>query len=93
MADEKSSGLSVKVNVDVSEALRGLKALQREARKAAAELAEMSAAYSDYLDKRTKCAEIVQISGEQCFSVKSDDVDAIVREITDRLRKKGGASV
>ncbi|WP_169456468.1 hypothetical protein [Paenibacillus pinihumi] len=34
----------VKVNVNVSEAIAGLKALQREARKATAALAELKAA-------------------------------------------------
>lgn len=35
------SGLSVKVDVDVSEAISGLKAIQREAKKATAALAEL----------------------------------------------------
>jgi len=38
------SDLTVKVNVDVSEAIAGLKAVQREARKATAALAEFKAA-------------------------------------------------
>jgi len=44
MADKQSrklSDLTVKVDVDVSEALTGLKALQREARKATQALAEL----------------------------------------------------
>lgn len=43
-ADEKSrevGNLTVKVDVDVSEALTGLKALSREARKATQALAEL----------------------------------------------------
>lgn len=36
--------LSVKVNVDVSEAISGLKAVQREAKKATQALAELKAA-------------------------------------------------
>lgn len=42
MADNKdqSRGLSVKVDIDMSEALTGLKALQREAKKATAALKE-----------------------------------------------------
>ena len=38
------SGLTVKVNVDVAEAITGLKALQREAKKATAALRELEAA-------------------------------------------------
>jgi phage-related minor tail protein len=38
------SELSVKVNVDVSEAISGLKAVQREAKKATQALAELKAA-------------------------------------------------
>lgn len=46
MADknEQSRGLTVKVDVDVSEALTGLKAVQREAKKAAQALREVEAA-------------------------------------------------
>jgi hypothetical protein len=47
MADNQSRGigsLNVKVNVDVSEALTGLKALQREAKKATQVLKELEAA-------------------------------------------------
>lgn len=41
MADNKSRELIVKVNVDVSEALTGLKALQREAKEAVRALREL----------------------------------------------------
>ncbi|MBU5211061.1 hypothetical protein [Heyndrickxia oleronia] len=41
MADNKSRELSIKVNVDISKALTGLKALQREAKKAVKELREL----------------------------------------------------
>lgn len=37
------NGLTVKIDVDVSEAIRGLKAVQREAKKATQALAELSA--------------------------------------------------
>lgn len=49
MADknEQSRGLSVKVDVDVSEALTGLKAVQREAKKAAQALREYETAYEE----------------------------------------------
>lgn len=45
MTDKMSRGLSVKVNVDVSEALTGLKALQREAKKATQALREVESEY------------------------------------------------
>lgn len=41
MTDKMSRGLSVKVDVDVSEALTGLKALQREAKKATQALRDL----------------------------------------------------
>lgn len=50
----KLGELSVKVGVDVSEALTGLKALQREAKKATQELREMETQIgSGYLRKET----------------------------------------
>lgn len=45
MTDKMSRGLSVKVDVDVSEALTGLKALQREAKKATQALREVESEY------------------------------------------------
>ncbi|WP_427110917.1 BC1881 family protein [Lysinibacillus xylanilyticus] len=50
MTDKMSRGLSalqLKVDVDVSEALTGLKALQREAKKATQELRELEAVRGD----------------------------------------------
>lgn len=50
MADEKSRGLnevSVKLDVDVSEALTGLKAVQREAKKATQALRELETYYGE----------------------------------------------
>ncbi|WP_239613915.1 hypothetical protein [Cohnella mopanensis] len=46
MAQDKRvlDGITVKVSVDVSEALTGLKALQREAKKATQAIAELNAA-------------------------------------------------
>ncbi|MBB6732681.1 hypothetical protein [Cohnella zeiphila] len=44
MEREEKLGLSVKVNVNVSEAIRGLKAIQREAKKAAQALREVESA-------------------------------------------------
>lgn len=54
MADNSRANLSVKVDVDVSEALTGLKAIQREAKKATQALAELE---SDR--KRSKLSYIV----------------------------------
>jgi len=45
MTDKMSRGLSVKVDVDVSEALTGLKALQREAKKTTQALREVESEY------------------------------------------------
>ncbi len=45
---EKSRELTVKVDVDVSEALTGLKALQREAKKATQALKELDEAKNGY---------------------------------------------
>ncbi|KQL18843.1 BC1881 family protein [Cytobacillus solani] len=46
MADNQSRELSIAVKVDVSEALTGLKAIQREAKKATQALRELEAAHS-----------------------------------------------
>ena len=43
MTAENARGLSVKVDVDVSEAITGLKALQREAKEATKALKELEA--------------------------------------------------
>ncbi|MCG7345325.1 hypothetical protein MHZ92_14390 [Sporosarcina sp. ACRSL] len=43
-ADKDARGLTVKIDVDVAEALTGLKAVQREAKKAAQALREVEAA-------------------------------------------------
>lgn len=42
--ENKPCELSVKINVDIAEALTGLKAIQREAKKAAQALRELEAA-------------------------------------------------
>lgn len=47
MADDKSRGLSVKVDVDVSDALKGLKALQREAKAATRAINELDTVMGD----------------------------------------------
>ncbi|TFW49221.1 hypothetical protein [Bacillus sp. 005/A4HT-01/001] len=45
---ESVGGLNVKVDVDVSEAIKGLKAVQRAAKEAAKALAELSEAMKEY---------------------------------------------
>jgi hypothetical protein len=47
MADNKSSELTVKINVDVSEAITGLKSLQREAKEATRALQELKSAFTN----------------------------------------------
>jgi hypothetical protein len=48
-----SGGLSVKIDVDISEALTGLKALQREAKEATKLLRELEDVKTGDYDKRT----------------------------------------
>lgn len=68
MTGKMSRGLSVKVDVDVSEALTGLKALQREAKKATQVLRELETMYEsegkNYYTKWNQTAD-----GEVCFNV------------------------
>jgi hypothetical protein len=61
MADKQSNqsrelpGLNIKVDVDVSEALTGLKAVQREAKEATRALRELESAQPDrYLKQTTR---------------------------------------
>jgi hypothetical protein len=66
MADiNKSRELTIKVDVDVSEALTGLKALQREAKKATQALRELEEAYST----RTIHEELVRREGVKEYVV------------------------
>lgn len=51
MANKKLRGINVKINVDVSEALTGLKAVQREAKKSTQALKELeNAQYQPRID-------------------------------------------
>lgn len=45
--ESKPSGLTIKIDVDVSEAITGLKAVQREAKKATQELRELETYYTE----------------------------------------------
>jgi hypothetical protein len=80
MADSKSreiSALHIKVNVDVSEALTGLKALQREAKKATQALRELEDAQStlsihEELVRREGVKEYI-VDAHGCFAKLSID--------------------
>ena len=58
MADQKSRELSIKVDVDVSEALTGLKAVQREAKKAVQSLREVESESSNGIASMTNMPEV-----------------------------------
>lgn len=62
MADKKSRGINVKINVDVAEALTGLKAVQREAKKAAQALRE--AENAQYQPRIDVANDLLRIQGE-----------------------------
>lgn len=63
MTESKGSrGLTIEVDVDVSEALTGLKALQREAKKATQALRELEEAQNDF--NKRQSIDIVEIQAE-----------------------------
>lgn len=64
-----TGALTVKVNIDVSEALTGLKAVQREAREAAKALRELEEAQM----KATK-GVIIELDGEAVAKSITDDI-------------------
>lgn len=70
MTDKKSRGLSVKVGVDVSEALTGLKALQREAKKATQELRELETAFTDMADNKRYFVRWNQTGNDECTDIR-----------------------
>ncbi len=96
-SDADYSALTVKLNVDVSEALTGLKAIQREAREATKVLRELEAKVSD-------ANELLAIQGEDGNWDYSDymlgmynGMELIVsvvegREPSYRSKKGGGAN-
>jgi len=65
MADNKSRELSIKVDVDVSEALTGLKALQREAKKATQVLRELECNSSAEVFEIGRSEAIAKMTGMQ----------------------------
>ncbi|QAR52044.1 hypothetical protein BAE_04215 [Bacillus aerophilus] len=60
---ESVGNLNVKVDVDVSEAIKGLKAVQRAAKDAAKALAELRAKTKEF-EKEMQSKEPIIISGE-----------------------------
>ena len=99
MADlnEQSREVRVKVDVDVSEALTGLKALQREAREATKALRELEEA-----QKRSQALPRVPFVGHPNTSAVEIDGRAVGKLISDELSKtrtyskrvsSGGASI
>ncbi|MGF9711640.1 hypothetical protein [Paenibacillus naphthalenovorans] len=71
------SGLTVRVNVDVSEAIVGLKAVQREAKRAAAALREVETLSSGNLKKYDR----VVWEGEEYYVVVADNDDAVIAPV------------
>ncbi|QOT13716.1 hypothetical protein JNUCC32_31465 (plasmid) [Paenibacillus sp. JNUCC32] len=74
--------LNVNINVDITETIRGLKAIQREAKKAAQALRELEAAVD---------AGTVQLTGEPDMVITSGTISAgspeDARKIADKLAK------
>jgi len=72
MTDKLSRGLSamqLKVDVDVSEALTGLKALQREAKKATQDLRELETAFTDMADNKRYFVRWKQSEDDECTDI------------------------
>lgn len=81
MADNKSRGeLSIKVNVDVSEALVGLKAIQREAREATKALRELENAQEAYDWRKVACDNITR-------AIKDAEEEAQRNTVADDIRR------
>lgn len=77
---EKSAGdITVKVDVDISEALTGLKALQREAKKAAKELRELEEA------PQFNLANIIANS----LPISTEDAEKVVEAIMQGRHRNG----
>jgi hypothetical protein len=74
--------LSIKVDVDVSEALTGLKAIQREAKEATKALRELEA---------TKNSEpnVINVTSNTTNTDAKTLVETLERELTKRLRTRG----
>jgi phage-related minor tail protein len=66
MADNKSRELTIKIDVDITDALTGLKAIQREAKRATQALRELEQASAKAI-KYTRVGEI------ECFEVNTDE--------------------
>lgn len=74
--------LTVRINVDVSEALTGLKAIQREAKKATQALRELEAAQKPFWEGG------LVIPASANFTIGYDeDTDGDARDLTGKLRE------
>lgn len=93
----KTSALSVKVNIDVSEALTGLKAVQREAKKVAQAMRELESGVNDisdsYLsDEKEALSKLVSYGihkpiAKDCIASRNPHDLKVVIEFLDRYGK------
>lgn len=66
MADNKSRELTIKIDVDISDALTGLKAIQREAKKATQALRELE-------EVSNKAIKYTRIGDVEMFEVNGNE--------------------
>lgn len=88
-AGNKPSDITVKVDVDISEALTGLKALQREAKKAAKELRELESSSQALREleeaPQFNLANIIANS----LPISTEDAEKVVEAIMQGRHKNG----
>ncbi|NYV67578.1 hypothetical protein HYI36_20070 [Bacillus sp. Gen3] len=91
MADNKSRELSIKVNVDISEALTGLKALQREAKKATQALRELEGVATLHAGEvvlpREQAEKLANYKSDT-LAVDGEHLEEFVRMISEALAVK-----
>jgi hypothetical protein len=92
MADNKSRGVigELKVNADVSDAIKGLKAVQREARKAMKEVRELESYFET--EGRRLYMKWTQ-KGTEVSNVEMVDLSRVPTEILAREMNKRGVAV
>ncbi|QIG62606.1 hypothetical protein [Sporosarcina phage Lietuvens] len=84
-----TNGITVKIGVDVSEALTGLKAVQREARKASQELRELETAYEE--GGKRFYTKWKQSKDDECSDVQTVCLsDVPTKYLTRELGKRDG---
>jgi hypothetical protein len=81
----ENGGLNVKVNVDVSEAISGLKALQREAKRATADLRELEAVTNGVFRKN----EVITWEGAEHNVITADVEYAVLAPIIGHADEAG----